>query len=92
MIFANQGAEAGGAFEDRRLKAFAESLELDTARFNECFDGGRYKQDVLADERYARSLGVNGTPTVFINKKLVNDPLNYAALKQMIDAALASSP
>jgi len=89
MLFANQHGEGLGAFSDRRLKAFAESLGLDSARFNACFDAGRYTATVDADERLGVARGLQGTPTMFINGALFDQPLNWAALSQQIEALLA---
>lgn len=90
LLFANQQGEGLGAFSDWRLKAFAEVVKLDTVRFNTCLDSGRYASDVLADEQLARSLGVQGTPTVFVNETLVQNPLDFTELQALIQAALAS--
>jgi protein-disulfide isomerase len=89
MLFANQQGEGLGAFSDRRLKAFAEALELDTAQFNTCLDSGRYADEVQTDEQLARSLGVHSTPTVLVNGSLVQNPLNFAEFEALIQAQLA---
>ncbi len=88
MVFSNQQGEGRGAFADRRLKAFAETLGLDSAKFNACFGAGRYANNVRADEAQARALGLNSTPTVLVNGKLVADPTDFAALAAVIDAEL----
>lgn len=88
LLFANQKGEGQGAFSDRRLKAMAETLSLDTAAFNACFDSGKFTQAVLADERLARSLGVNSTPTLFVNGQQVVDPSDLNEIQQRVEAAL----
>ncbi|MGH2625539.1 MAG: DsbA family protein, partial [Anaerolineales bacterium] len=47
--------------------AYAQILELDTARFSTCLADRRYQAEVQADARDAAGWGVNGTPTFFIN-------------------------
>ena len=89
MLFANQNGEGRGAFSDRRLKAFAEGIDLDWTQFNACFDSEGYAEAVRADERLARSLGVQGTPTLFVNGQRINNPLNFAEIQQVIETALA---
>lgn len=89
FVFGNQNGEGKGAYSERRLKAFAEQMGLDTEAFNSCFDTRRYAQDVLTDERLGRSLGINSTPTILVNGKVINNPLDYNEIKQAIAAALA---
>ena len=88
MVFANQQGEGQGAFSDRRLKAFAEKMGLDTAKFNACFDSKRYASNVRADEALARSLGVTSTPTVFVNDTQAQNPLDINEYRALIAAAL----
>ena len=47
--------------------ASAQQLGLDSATLLECLDSGRQAGEVEADFRYGASLGINGTPTFFIN-------------------------
>lgn len=84
MLFANWNGEGEGAFVDRRLKVFAETLGLDTQKFNQCFDSARHAGKVRADTRLGQSLGVTGTPTVFVNGQKVET----SQLFSVIDALL----
>lgn len=88
MLYANQGGEASGVFNDTRLKAFAGALGLDTAKFNSCLDGMQTKNTVVADEAEAKNLNISGTPSLFVNGQPVQDPLTYSNVKDAIDAAL----
>ena len=90
MLFANQQGEGGGGFADRRLKAFAEALKLDTGKFNACFDAHRYAGQVQADEAMARSLGLDSTPTIFVNGKMIQNPLDFGEIQRWIEASLAA--
>ncbi len=89
ILFTNQQGEGTGAFSDDRLKAFAASLGLDTGKFNACLNSSRAASSVTADEAEARSLQVNGTPSLFINDKKVDNPLDYASVKAAIDETLS---
>jgi protein-disulfide isomerase len=88
MLYSNQQGEGSGTFADRRLKAFAAGLGLDSAKFDACFDAHRYSSAVDADIALGNQMGVNGTPTVFLNGVMVDISvaLNYTALQQKIDA------
>lgn len=55
-----------GSDEDS-YRQYAEDLGLDADALMECLDEGRYASEVEDDARYAASLGVNATPTFFIN-------------------------
>ncbi|MCS6909030.1 MAG: DsbA family protein [Anaerolineales bacterium] len=88
ILFANAGGEGAGNFRDARLKAFAERLGLDQGQFNSCLDSGRYAAAVREDEALARSLGVDRTPTVFINGQRVTNPIDFEEYKTRIDALL----
>jgi protein-disulfide isomerase len=69
MLYANWNSENQGAFADKRLVAFAETLELDMDDFNACFRENRYESQIQADEAAGRQMGVTGTPSVFVNGK-----------------------
>jgi protein-disulfide isomerase len=90
MLFANQQGEGRGAFSDRRLKAFADALGYNTSEFNGCFDSRRYASQVQADEQLARTMGVDSTPTVFVNSTQIQNPLDLSEFQRLIEAALAA--
>ena len=68
---------------------FAKTLGLDTATFAQCFNSNQYASVVTQDEAQASSLGVHGTPTLFVNGIQVANPFDYASFKSQIDVALA---
>lgn len=88
FVFANQQGEGRGAFAERRLKAFAEAVGLDTAAFNACFDSNRYAGAVRTDESLGAQMGVTGTPSVFINAYRMNNPLDLNEYQRIIEAQL----
>ncbi len=49
------------------LKASAKKLGLDTAKFDDCLDKGKYKAGIEADLAQGRDLGIEGTPAFYIN-------------------------
>ncbi len=93
IIFANWNGENQGAFEDRRLKAFAEKIGLDTDQFNSCFDANKYKADIQADFEAGEELGVTGTPSVFVNNVIVNPGFipSYDEIVAAVEAAAAGN-
>jgi protein-disulfide isomerase len=60
-----------GEFSINRLQAFADSLGLDTEQFNQCLDERRFKTEIDADLALGQQMGVNGTPSVFVNGTII---------------------
>ncbi len=70
---------------------FARSLGLDVERFARDLDGQIANSRILLDMKRGDSLGVKGTPTLFIDKREVKaDDMTPAALSAAIDAALST--
>jgi protein-disulfide isomerase len=58
-------------YSDENLIALAERAGLDTQRFERDYESARYEPLVRADFRKGLNAGVNGTPTFFINGKML---------------------
>ncbi len=86
ILYANWTGEEVGDFSDRRLKAYAETIQLDTDAFNKCYSSGKYRAQVQSDQQAGNLIKVSFTPSVFVNGVLVEDG-NYIAA---VDAALAA--
>jgi protein-disulfide isomerase len=85
-LYANQVSESASLYTDARLVTMAENLKLDMTAFNQCYQAKKYASVVSNDVAKAQSLGVSGTPSIFVNGKLVSD---FSKTAQAIDAALA---
>lgn len=83
-LFANQQAMR---LED--LKQHAAVLGLDTARFNECVDSSKYGERVRDGVAQGSRLGVNSTPTIYINGRLVAGAQPYETFAAIIDEELS---
>jgi len=68
---------------------YASELGLDMAKFQKCVEERRYQQEVEADMKYALNLGVNSTPTFFINGIPVVGAQPLEVFKYVIDKELA---
>ena len=82
VLFRNQSA-----LEVNKLKQYATEIGLDRARFDAALDSRKFAEKVERDVLDGQKLGVNGTPTFYINGKRVSDR-SYEALKATIEAAL----
>src|SRR3989344_4635942 len=67
-------------------KAWAKELGLDSAKFNQCLDSGSKAAEVANDQQDGAAAGVGGTPSFFINGKLVVGAQPYSVFMQAIDA------
>jgi protein-disulfide isomerase len=72
-------------------KAWAQELALNMEDFNTCFDNKETKNRVDADLKAAESIGVNSTPTFFVNGKKVAGALPFGQFKAMIDEELGAN-
>lgn len=90
-IFANWNGENQGAFDDRRLAAFAETTGLDMTAFNACFEAKKYTAEIQADFDKGNEVGVQGTPSVFVNGTFISPGYipSYDDILKAVDAALA---
>lgn len=76
----------------RLFTGYARDLGLDTDRFRECFDERRPLEEILASRSYGERLGVQGTPTLFLNgRRLDAREYSYEALETLIRAAADSA-
>ncbi len=67
VLFANDSDSS-----PQRLKAYAQQVGLDVAKFDQCVQSGKAKDLVQKDIDEAGRLGVNGTPAFFINGELLS--------------------
>ena len=70
-----------------KLRQYATDLGLDRARFDASLDSGKFAEKVQRDVVDGHKLGLNGTPTLFINGKRISDN-SYETMKAAIEAAL----
>ena len=72
---------------------FARQIGLDVQRFTRDMDGLQVVTIVSEDTQRGAALGVNSTPTIFINDQLIpNDKLTVEELRKEINQRLPVSP
>lgn len=71
-----------------KFKQWATDLGLNSSKFNDCLDTGKYAQKVQADQAEGTSKGVNGTPATFVNGQLISGAVPYETFKQAVDSLL----
>ncbi len=83
-LFANQQA-----LQPEALKEHAVAVGLDAAKFNACLDTAKYSDRVQEQIGAGTRLGVNSTPAVFINGRIVTGAQPYDVFARIIDEELA---
>jgi len=86
MMYENQAA-----IDVTNLKQYAVTVGLNATAFNTCLDSGATASSIATQQNYGSSLGVSGTPSFFINGKLLVGAQPYATFKQAVDQALAAA-
>lgn len=71
-----------------KLKGYANKIGLNTSKFNSCLDNGDTASVVSKDMADGSAAGVTGTPTFFINGRMLVGAMPFATFKQIIDEEL----
>ncbi len=79
--------ENTGYWTSDRLKELARQLKLNNDQFNKCMDSNTYRLKANADATAARDRNVTGTPSFFVNNKLIAYK-DYSDLQKAIDEVL----
>jgi RNA polymerase sigma factor (sigma-70 family) len=84
-LFANQNT-----IDREHLRALAQKLGLDVARFDHALDDGHERARVQSDIELGKRVGVRGVPATVIGDELVPGALPVEELVRHIDRALAA--
>ena len=84
-LFANQG---GLAFTQSKLEQYARSLGLKAASFDRCLTSEKYRKKVEGETAVAASLGTRGTPTFFVNERLMVGAQPFDVFRNVIEEEL----
>lgn len=74
-----------------KLKEYASELGLDRPRFDSALESGKFTETVQRDIEEGMRIGVEATPTVFINGRRVTNK-SYDELKANVEAAFQVLP
>jgi len=73
------------------LKKHARDAGLDARAFEDCLDTGKFAADVKRDQDLGQALDIVGTPTTFINGRLLMGSLSADTFIKVIDEELSLS-
>jgi len=84
LLFATKELESG------KLKEHARTLNLNLPAFNKCLDSGAQAELVKEQLREAQRLGLAGTPTLFINGRILIGTGNYESIRELLEQELGA--
>jgi len=73
---------------DEKIREIAETLGLDTERFDASRKSGEVLSVINRDLQEAQQIGVRGTPTIYVNGRLLRNR-SLQGFRELIDVALA---
>lgn len=93
LLYEKQAAQGTGTIQYTKddLKTWVADLGVDAGAFAECIDSGKYTQAVKDDAAYAGTVGVQATPSFFVNGQKLEGAQPYSVFKAMIDQELAKT-
>ncbi len=88
LLFANQSDWENLSGDEllEKFSAYAQQLQIDKTLFSERIESDQIKQRVQSDEQAALQLGLNSTPTFFVNDRKVPAP----EIRSTIDSLLTN--
>jgi protein-disulfide isomerase len=89
LLYENQDEWSSARNPDSIFLGYAEELELDLEAFEVAYESDETLSRIEADRDEAREFAITGTPTFFVNGKLVRFTTSYAPLVEAIETAIA---
>jgi len=72
----------------KNIFVWAKEIGLDLVRFTADLTSGKYKQQVVKEMNDGMTAGVQGTPTIFVNGKRYNGPIEIDVLERVLASEL----
>lgn len=91
ILFDKQDEWSGALNARDYFVNYATTLKLDTAKFLKDLDSKVIEDKVLAEYKEGIALGVQGTPTFFLNGKMLENPGDLGAFNKLIKEAAAKA-
>ena len=84
-IFGHQSEITPESLKDKVLGWAKDRKDIDTLKLSQCMDNKTSEADVNRNIADGQALGVNSTPTLFINGRKIEQTLDWPSLKNMIE-------
>lgn len=88
LLFANRDGWAQSEEPTSLLSGYAADLGLNEEEFSGCLSSGKYTQAVKDDFKLGQQVGVSGTPSFFINGRLLVGAQPFEAFQAIIEEEL----
>jgi protein-disulfide isomerase len=87
-IFENQASVTPETFKDKVMGWAKDRKDLDSLQLTQCMDKKATEEEVNANIAEGQTLGVDRTPTLYINGRKIDQTLQWPNLKAIIDQEL----
>jgi protein-disulfide isomerase len=89
-LFAAQDRGQPG-YELDALVQYADELGLDSQALLACMSSQQHRDQIAASANEALTIGLTGTPSVFVGETPINNPMDFNELKTVIESQLAAA-
>jgi protein-disulfide isomerase len=84
-IYAHQGEITAENLKDKVMDWAKTSKEVDALQLGRCIDTKATEAEVNKNVAEGKALGVNSTPTLFVNGRMLAERVDWPALRSIID-------
>lgn len=91
LIFDNQTEWENSTKAREIFTQYAERIGLNMTSFKKDIDSDIVKNKIQASRDEGIKIGINGTPTFFVNGKAISNPQGYEQFKTIIEEAIKNS-
>lgn len=88
MLYRGQNEWSGNSKPIEIFIGYAQKLELDVKAFTDSINQQKFRDVIIKDRSDGQALGVNSTPTFFINGEKITGVPNFDNFKKIIDGKL----
>lgn len=75
-------------FDYQTYSDYAAEIGLDAEELRQCYNSQKFREEILADVDYGKSIGVSGTPAFFINGQFVSGAQPFESFQRLIEMEL----
>lgn len=88
LLFARQKTWEATTDPKKEFTGYAKELKLDTEKFQKDYEDDAIDKKINSEQDEGIKIGVNATPTFYLNGKIMDTPMSYEDLKKSIEKEL----